>query len=815
MLTDLLAGLLTFLSFMIPGFLISLPILKKTEFDFFERLVISFIIGLIIVPSVGFLGALVGIMYTPLTMVAFLIIISMVGLIAATKMDALPKQINFKPTIQSIVLLILILFGVWIRLQSLSPSFYEFDPYFYQMSAQYIVTQGVTPPTDKWVGTPDFIDSHRTQPLTAYMEAQMYFIFSTIKGLSTYSSDLLTIVSGLYPVMVGALLAFIAYLWLSGIYNKNVGVIAALLVSFIPQVIMKTAAGSQELQPWGIFSIMLFMSFFTITIKKMKSNWFEYGIISCIGLFAVILGSQYNLLTVLIYSATFVFVSTYYFIVKKDLELNNLSKFNLMIFLTFFVTYVLLFLGYYPRTTINSFLNMLELPISIASFLVVLLFANYEKLKLNLNMERWQITVAILFIGVILAFLLGFADNIYFFIMFTGQSVPFMKTVAEQSPSPNVLFGSLSYLGYNLIPEIILFSAAIIILYSLYIRNASELIPISIFIFPIAWRGFQTSKYILHLGIVVALAFALLIGEIIIFINSYLKKKENKRIARYAIYGLAGLFVILHASIPVLDIATQGQLYQYLNYVKVPEYWSQPMTWINQNVKTDEGVVSWWDYGHWINWFGQRRTLTRNDHMQTHMDHLVAYHFVEATPQELAQFMRQNDVQYVLFDADLISKWGALVYLAGVWNHCESLEGDNWATDKIRCNSEFDWLAGPGKAGKWEVQHYFEYLYIAGMCNNPDMPLRLSSSFGINYCLKEDGTGAIVEQTGKPIKIENLVRISENGFLNINPDLSWANKGLQSNVYKSNFVQGFFNKSLEGFDLVFDNEMVKIFKLRE
>lgn len=636
MIADFIAGFLTFLSFMVPGFLISLPLLKKTDFDLFEKLVISFIVGIILVPTLGFVYGLLGILFTPLIMLLNVALVSIAGFLVSWKFDALPKKISFNK--YSLLLLILILFGVWVRLQSLGPYFYEFDPYFYQMSAQYTVTQGITPRYDKLVGTPDFKDTHRTQPLTSYMEAQMYFIFSVVKGVSTYDPNLLTIVSGLYPVMSGALLAFIMYLLISCLYGKNIGIFAASLTAFIPQLIQKTAAGSQELQPWGIFSLLLVMAFFIITIKKLKENWLFYALLSCVASISVILGSQYNLLLSLIVYSSFVLLSSYFFLVHRDKELDILLKFDLAFFIVSLVSYTL----YYGIYLNVSYLSSVDVLSAVVSILFLAFLSNFDritnKLKLKVNPERWKVVLVALILGLVISFALGLVERAYWFAISTGQVVPLMKTVAEQSPSPDVLFDSLSYLGISFLPHLTLLLAALALLYALYMRNSEVAMPLFVFVFPIAWRGLQTSKYIIQLGIVLAIAISIFLGEALIFFKNYFKKKEEIKIAKYALYGLMGIFLLLHASGPLLELINRGDLYNYLNYVVVPADWNQSMVWIKNNVKPNEGVVSWWDYGHWINWFGDRRSLTRNDHPQPKVDHMVAYNFVEASPEELASF---------------------------------------------------------------------------------------------------------------------------------------------------------------------------------
>jgi hypothetical protein len=83
-------------------------------------------------------------------------------------------------------------------------------------------------------------------------------------------------------------------------------------------------------------------------------------------------------------------------------------------------------------------------------------------------------------------------------------------------------------------------------------------------------------------------------------------------------------------------------------------------------------VLSWWDYGDWINWFGNSNAFLRGDNANAIEDYATAAHYVlgdKYSPQALASFMNGNQSKYVLMDQDLISKWQALDFLACIYTN--------------------------------------------------------------------------------------------------------------------------------------------------
>lgn len=103
---------------------------------------------------------------------------------------------------------------------------------------------------------------------------------------------------------------------------------------------------------------------------------------------------------------------------------------------------------------------------------------------------------------------------------------------------------------------------------------------------------------------------------------------------------------------------------------RLADYWVDSMEWINKNLDPSDRVTSWWDYGHWINYFGDRKTVLRNEHASTGMIGRVAHDYIGGTAQDLMDSMNYFDSRYVLFDVELIGggsfggKYGALNYLS-------------------------------------------------------------------------------------------------------------------------------------------------------
>ena len=104
---------------------------------------------------------------------------------------------------------------------------------------------------------------------------------------------------------------------------------------------------------------------------------------------------------------------------------------------------------------------------------------------------------------------------------------------------------------------------------------------------------------------------------------------------------------------------------------RVDTYWIESMEWIRYNTEDDSRTTSWWDYGHWINFFGQKDTVLRNEHRSHSMIGSIAYSYIDGSPEDLIHYMNRYGSEYALFDGELLvsgggfgGKYGALNYLS-------------------------------------------------------------------------------------------------------------------------------------------------------
>ncbi len=354
-------------------------------------------------------------------------------------------------------------------------------------------------------------------------------------------------------------------------------------------------------------------------------------------------------------------------------------------------------------------------------------------------------------------------------------------------------------------------------------KNRSALLFMLVF-FPVAYIGLNKLKYMLHLAVALCIAAGYIFGEALRAFESsadLFAITDKKTIYTYA---LAGLFLI-GVVVVALQARTVDNSMTELGFTRMTDDWVQAYKWMAENTPKDSRVMSWWDYGHWTTFFGERDTVLDPNNAYAEFDQGVARSFVNGNWKDLYSRMEFHKATHVLVDADLVGKWGALVFLSGTCNSNQSPVCPE--------TPEIDWRAGPGSS-KYEAEHYYEYLTVVGKCPLTASPVQLDalqSGYGAVYCagqqdlflLKSDGT--LDENYKRKYKIAGrdeitelssdtsyLFAIAQSQFINVNPDLSYAN--LNNNVFNSAFTHFFFFENAPGFKLVYASPkgQVKIFE---
>ncbi|MCX6768819.1 MAG: hypothetical protein NTY83_03205, partial [Candidatus Micrarchaeota archaeon] len=297
---------------------------------------------------------------------------------------------------------------------------------------------------------------------------------------------------------------------------------------------------------------------------------------------------------------------------------------------------------------------------------------------------------------------------------------------------------------------------------------------------------------------------------------------------------------------------------QYRCMMRLDDYWVDVMEWMNRNTPEDARFTSWWDYGHWTNYFAQRNTVLRNEHASHDMIVEVASGFLYGTPEDLKSFMLAHDSKYVFFDQEIIGqirsdgkmtfggKYGALNYLSCARNNETNVDRN------------------PGES-LCEYEHLWEQVYVpSGTQAQQCVVSSLSGKTGaVGFTMKwtpgASGTGQLSPAATycvAPVTLADesnttgtyyLDQKYENGDLKLNKamlsyegadangvqvftsiythDKVWVENGelkdgwedRKGKFYDSNIYNAFVLRSLPGFDLVYEtpNGEVKMYKIRE
>src|SRR3989338_2419154 len=319
-----------FVTSFIPGAMLALALLKKHELRLFEKILIGAAIGLIIPALIALILNLVGILYSFNIAIFSVLVFYIISIYFFRKFKGYELSFDFKPTLDKIVpvvLFVIMFLSFWIRLQAYSPVFQELDPYFYVYSAQQLLTLGVTPFEDKTGWYPEVLSTnHRTGPALYFMEA-IWYSFYTLGG--EYNNYLLVLVANIYPPLVSSFIAFFIYLLVASHTRRSYGAIAAALISFMPIFVLKLAAGEIETQPYGFFTLSVFLGLYAVALK-FKSKAISF--LAAISMIALYIGSSSEMVGVVVLIIFVPLQAILLFLREKDTnELYNFLIINTIV----------------------------------------------------------------------------------------------------------------------------------------------------------------------------------------------------------------------------------------------------------------------------------------------------------------------------------------------------------------------------------------------------------------------------------------------------------------------------------------------------
>ena len=632
------------------------------------------------------------------------------------------KEIIHNKKIQSTLVIILlvsiIFFGAYVRLQNLPLLIDQttnqyiplaLDPFYFLRLAETQLSLGELPEVDP-MRNPSLQIGYTTEILPQV-------ILYLYKFVKVFNEDItIRYIDVLYPVIFFVLSLILFFLLILTLTNsKWLALLSSGFLAICPPFLHRTMAGFSDHEALGIFAFFLVLLIYTLSIKSLKKNNYIKII-----LFSLATGFT-TILTMASWGGVVNFV---FMIIPLSLGILWLmeSKENLLKYIIFYTTWIVstiifgLLFKFPSQRMINAL--FLETTSLLVPFLFVFMIVDYLLIS---RKEEHRVLISgsiTLVLGVILLILikgdlsiliniaqkllhpfgterigLTVAENRqpyltewitqigknFFWVFYIGL-LSFGFAICEKIKEnknklllgiswaimvSGILFSRLSTTsllnGETLISNFFLGGGIIFffgVLYYLYHKKDLEIDSNVIII--LVWSFFML------LAVRGAMRLFFLITPLLCFMASYslfkgyhFLKQNKEEVSKLLSISLI-LVIIMLLSFSAYSF-TNSVIYQSKSTGLSANYqWQEAMDWVRDNTAKNSIFISWWDYGYFIEYLGERPSITDGGHACGFWDHLIGrYVLTTSYPETALSFAKIHNVSYLLIDQTDIGKYPA------------------------------------------------------------------------------------------------------------------------------------------------------------
>lgn len=598
---------------------------------------------------------------------------------------------------------------------------FEFDTYWHLRMTGYVL-QGDLPDNDPLGFYAQGGSSLENRPSFVWYLTSFLYILFTLGA--PYNKALLMEFARFLPAIFGALISVAMYFLGKEIYNRKAGFIMAIITATIPAFVYRTMAGFYEEDALGFLWMILGFIFLVKAIKNMHSRKqnIRYSLLS--GLFFGLMAFTWSaFILVPLIVVSFLIANLIYMAYK------NYSNKDIALFL---------------RTIVISFVIFAALA-SIAQPGWVKTTGNYVIDNIPLSKENID----------------KLSNNV------TSDTDVVKASVGEENTGKQFFLYKYSFLLW--IPFVVLLIMPLNLLFSKKKDNLTLLLFFWIFItLLMAWSKL---KFTFYFGIPIAVS----AGFLIYFINEWINK--NSTVLRKRVFAIfVGLILLTSIA------AGTHEVYSKVPHIVEKNDWRESIFWIGKNTSPDAKIFNWWDYGHWITYFSERKASTDNTNSN-----------IEGTS-EFGLFILSQDLNYT---ANLMKKYDADYFIAdnGYFNRYASFGSygfitTNYQDPRITSYISFTLDCYPGSLGDG----------------------KLAYKCGENIFSEEEINSVPTVWTDKPKDVMNgvpifMYRLEDNSKLFI----------LNTSSNNSAFAKIWFNENIHSqlFSLAYENGDVRIYEVNK
>lgn len=527
----------------------------------------------------------------------------------------------------------------------------------------------------------------------------------------------------LYPAIAFVIAVIVFFLFVRKMFDYKVALLASAFLVVVPSFLYRTMAGFSDKEALAMVLIFASYLFFIKGLfSKTYKNTILYGALS--GLFTGLTGlvwGGYNfiLLSFGIFTIIYVFINKVnrnylwlyglsVFLTFITLKIGAPRRFAISVFFASLTSQVFLFsflaalIFYFISNSANIKKYFQKMPIGLTSILLTSAFAFIFILSVYgpgifiervneivggllrpFGATRWQLTVAENQQPYFLDIISNFSKSFVYLLLF-GSIVLFYDIVKEFKKykwyltlvyslflfgfvfsrySPSSTFNGSTFISkFFFIGSIVLLLIALLCFY-LYLfykdKNAYDILSnVNVnYLFLLVWflimllAARSAARLIFVFSPVATIVFSFSVFRIVDTFNRFKSKSHALLVGAVILVVLLFIFV----GFAKTSLATAKSIGPGYN-----QQWQFAGKWIRENTPEDAVFAHWWDYGYWVQFGGERATLSDGGNARGAINHFIGRHVLTAENEtEALELLKANNSTHLLIISDEIGKYPA------------------------------------------------------------------------------------------------------------------------------------------------------------
>jgi asparagine N-glycosylation enzyme membrane subunit Stt3 len=492
---------------------------------------------------------------------------------------------------------------------------FEYDPYWHLRVTGYVL-QGELPSNDplgfyltggtRYTGWPSLLWG-----FTAW-------IYKITTFGASYNKELLMSYARVLPAIFGALIAVSMFFLGKKMYDTKTGIMMGLLSAVIPAFVYRTMAGFFEEDALGFLWMVIGFIFLVMAIERSK---LQNKIKSCSIIYAIIAGLFFWLMAITweMFLLIPLVLIAYYFTQMVYLLIRKEKKQKIIIFSIIFAIAFFLFA---TLTTISGGPVWINRTTEYVTQYLPISSDNLERISSNTVVESDVVGA----------------------------------TVGEENTGKQFFLEKYSLLIF--IPFLVLPIIIINFIRSAFTKKGKEkpadfhTLIIFYWLLITTFMAWTKLKFTYTLGLPIAAGAAYLFY----LVFNYIK---DKSLLKKRIFAFFVLFMVLGSIAAGIHFVITK-----VNPIEQEPDWLDTMNWIKENTGKEVKIFNWWDYGHWITYFTERKASTDNTNSNNRATSDFGKFIISQDINESKELLRKYDADYVLVDSKTLQKHMAFALYA-------------------------------------------------------------------------------------------------------------------------------------------------------